>query len=245
MWDAIVGRLPEWAQPVVDYIIHVGLKNTLIIASTSVVLSIVVGVVFGTLLTIRFWPLQAVIRLYIEIWRGLPIIVTIFLLYFALPTVSDEIHFPALNLDPMRAAILGLALWGSAQIAETTRGAVQSIPKEQHEASAALGFGWVGRHVNVILPQAMRRLIPPLVGLCVGVIQNSTLASIIGVPEVLETAQRSANRLAVPTVDPATLTIEGGDSHALEIYLFVFFLFFAISFPLTRLAAYLERRLAE
>jgi ABC-type amino acid transport system permease subunit len=75
------------------------------------------------------------------------------------------------------------------------------------------------------------------------VIQNSTLGSIIGVPEVLETAQRSTNRLAVPTVDPATLTIEGGDSHALEIYLFVFAIFFVISFPLTRLAAYLERRL--
>jgi ABC-type amino acid transport system permease subunit len=51
------------------------------------------------------------------------------------------------------------------------------------------------------------------------------------------------NRLAVPTVDPATLTIEGGDSHALEIYLFVFAIFFVISFPLTRLAAYLEKRL--
>ena len=152
-------------------------------------------------------------------------------------------RIPALNLDPLRATILGLALWGSAQIAEATRGAVQSIPKEQHEASAALGFGWVGRHVNVILPQALRRLIPPLVGLSVGVIQNSTLGSIIGVPEVLETASRSVNRLAVPTVDPATLTIEGGDSHALEIYLFVFAIFFVISFPLTRLAAYLEKRL--
>ena len=245
MWDAIVGRLPEWAQPVVEYIIHTGLKNTLIIASTSVVLSVVVGVVLGTLLTVHFLPLRAVIRLYIEVWRGLPIIVTIFLLYFALPTVADETHLGILDLDPMRAAILGLALWGSAQIAEATRGAVQSIPKEQHEASAALGFGWVGRHVNVILPQAWRRLIPPLVGLSVGVIQNSTLASIIGVPEVLETAQRSANRLAVPTVDPATLEIEGGDSHALEIYLFVFALFFVISFPLTRLAAYLEKRLAQ
>ena len=74
-------------------------------------------------------------------------------------------------------------------------------------------------------------------------IQNSTLGSIIGVPEVLETASRSVNRLAVPTVDPATLTIEGGDSHALEIYLFVFAIFFVISFPLTRLAAYLEKRL--
>jgi polar amino acid transport system permease protein len=239
----MTNRLPDWAQPVVDYIIHVGLRNTLIIASTSVVLSVVVGVVLGTLLTLDARLVRAAVRLYIEIWRGLPIIVTIFLLYFALPTVSDEVHLSALDLDPMRAAILGLALWGSAQIAEATRGAVQSIPKEQHEAAAALGFGWVGRHVNVILPQAFRRLLPPLVGLCVGVIQNSTLASIIGVPEVLETAQRSANRLAVPTVDPATLSIEGGDSHALEIYLFVFALFFVISFPLTRLAAYLERRL--
>lgn len=243
MWDAIFNRLPDWAEPVVDYIIHVGLRNTLIISAISVVLALVIGVLLGTLMTIKFLPLQGAIRLYIEVWRGLPIIVTIFLLYFALPTLSDEVHIPALNLDPLRATILGLALWGSAQIAEATRGAVQSIPKEQHEASAALGFGWVGRHVNVILPQALRRLIPPLVGLSVGVIQNSTLGSIIGVPEVLETASRSVNRLAVPTVDPTTLSIEGGDSHALEIYLFVFAIFFVISFPLTRLAAYLEKRL--
>src|SRR5215210_5538916 len=243
MLDRLIDRLPDWAQPVADYILHTGLKNTLIIAGVSVSLSIVVGIVLGTLLTIRFWPAQSLIRFYIEVWRGLPIIVTIFLLYFALPTVADEVHLSVLDLDPMRAAILGLALWGSAQIAEATRGAVQSIPREQHEASAALGFGWVGRHVNVILPQALRRLIPPVVGLSVGVIQNSTLASIIGVPEVLETAQRSQNRLAVPTVDPATLAIEGGDSHALEIYVAVFVLFFLISFPLTRLAAFLERRL--
>src|SRR5215208_2612368 len=157
----MLNRLPEWAQPVVDYILHVGLKNTLIIASTSVALSIVVGVVLGTLLTLDARLVRSAVRLYIEIWRGLPIIVTIFLLYFALPTVADEAHFPALDLDPMRAAILGLALWGSAQIAEATRGAVQSIPREQHEAAAALGFGWVGRHVNVILPQALRRLLPP------------------------------------------------------------------------------------
>ena len=235
--------LPTWAEPVADYILHVGLRNTLIIAAVSVVLSIVVGVALGTLLTIKFMPLRAVIRAYIEVWRGLPIIVTIFLMFFALPTFSDELRFKPLDLDPLRAAILGLALWGSAQIAEATRGAVQSIPREQHEAAAALGFGWVGRHVYVILPQATRRLIPPLVGLTVNIIQNSTLASIIGVPCVLETAQRSANRLAVPTVDPTTLAIEGGDSHAFEIYLFVFVIFFVISFPLTRLAAYLERRL--
>jgi len=245
MYDQTIGRLPQWAQPVAEYILYTGLENTLKIAAISVALSVVVGVVLGTLLTIKFKPVQAAIRLYIEVWRGLPIIVTIFLIYFALPSLADELHLGVFRevADPLRAAIVGLALWGSAQIAEATRGAVQSIPKEQHEASAALGFGWLGRHVNVILPQALRRLIPPLVGLSVGVIQNSTLASIIGVPEVLETATRSQNRLAVPTVDPATLAIEGGDSHALEIYVAVFVLFFLISFPLTRLAAFLERRL--
>jgi polar amino acid transport system permease protein len=238
-------EVPEWYRQALDYILTEGLRGTLIIAGESVAASAIVGVLLGTLMTIHFLPLRGLIRLYIEIWRGLPIIVTIFLLYFALPTLADELHFEALSLDTMRAAILGLALWGSAQIAEATRGAVQSIPKEQHEASAALGFGWLGRHVYVILPQGLRRLLPPLVGLSVGVIQNSTLAAIIGVPEVLETAQRSTNRLAVPTVDPATLTIEGGDSHALEIYLGVFVLFFLISFPLTRLAAYLEKRLVQ
>jgi polar amino acid transport system permease protein len=243
MWDAIFSRLPDWVEPVADYILHTGLKNTLIIGSVSVALSVVVGVVLGTLLTIRFLPLRAAIRLYIEVWRGLPIIVTIFLLFFALPTLADELGIEALRLSEIKAAILGLSLWGSAQVAEATRGAVQSIPREQHEAASALGFGWVGRHTNVILPQALRRLLPPVVSLAVGVLQNSTLAQILGVPEVLETAERSTERLAVPTVDPATLEIEGGDSHALEIYLGVFFLFFVISFPLTRLAAYLEKRL--
>jgi polar amino acid transport system permease protein len=239
----VFDRLPDWAEPVADYMLHTGLKNTLIIAGASVLISVVVGVVLGTLLTIRFLPLVAGIRLYIEVWRGLPIIVTIFLLFFGLPTLADETGIEALRLSEIAAAILGLGLWGSAQIAEATRGAVQSIPREQHEASAALGFGWVGRHVFVILPQAARRLLPPLVGLVVNIIQNSTLAQILGVAELLETAERSTERLSFPTVDPTTLAVEGGDAHALEIYGAVMVIFFLISFPLTRLAAYLERRL--
>jgi polar amino acid transport system permease protein len=239
----VFDRLPDWAEPVADYMLHTGLKNTLIIAGASVLISVVVGVVLGTLLTIRFLPLVAGIRLYIEVWRGLPIIVTIFLLFFGLPTLADETGIEALRLSEIAAAILGLGLWGSAQIAEATRGAVQSIPREQHEASAALGFGWVGRHVFVILPQAARRLLPPLVGLVVNIIQNSTLAQILGVAELLETAERSTERLSFPTVDPTTLAVEGGDAHALQIYGAVMVIFFLISFPLTRLAAYLERRL--
>jgi len=130
-----------------------------------------------------------------------------------------------------------LVLWGSAQVAEATRGAVQSIPFEQHEASAALGFGWLGRHRFVILPLALRRLLPPLVSLLVNIIQNSTLAQVIGGLELLEAAERQNERLTA--IPPIGL----GEIHAFEIFAGVAVLFFMISFPLTRLAAYLEKRL--
>jgi polar amino acid transport system permease protein len=206
--------------------LHVGLKETLRISVVAVAGSAVFGVLLGTLLTVRFLPLRAAIRLYIEVWRGLPIIVTIFLIFFALPSLN-------LRFSAFAAASVGLALWGSAQVAEATRGAVQSIPREQHEAAAALGFSWIGRHRYVILPQAFRRLLPPLVSLLVNVIQNSTLAAIIGVAELLETGNRSLERL----------TLANGDSHAFAILGGVMACFFVISFPLTRLARVLERRL--
>ncbi len=218
--------MPEWVQPVVEYMAREGLKETARIAVISVVGSALVGVVLGTLLTIRFWPLRSMIRLYIEVWRGLPIIVTIFLIFFALPSVG-------VRFSPYLAAAIGLVLWGSAQVAEATRGAVESIPREQHQAASALGFGWVGRHAFVILPQALRRLLPPMVSLLAGVIQNTTLASIIGASEVLATGTQSIERLQ----------LSSGNSHSFAIYAGIMAAFFAISFPLTRLAVYLERRL--
>ncbi|MDP9490997.1 MAG: ABC transporter permease subunit, partial [Actinomycetota bacterium] len=132
MYEQTIGRLPEWAQPVAEYILYVGLENTLRIAAISVAISVIVSVLLGTLITIDFLPVRTAIRLYIEVWRGLPIIVTIFLLYFALPTLADELHLGLLSRvsDPLNASIVGLGLWGSAQIAEATRGAVQSIPME-------------------------------------------------------------------------------------------------------------------
>lgn len=218
---------PDWVDPVARYIIHVGLVNTLKLSAIALVGSSIIGITLGTLLTIHFLPTRALIRLYIEIWRGLPILVTIFIVFFALPTVS-----PRLRFDAITAGAIALVLWGSAQVAETTRGAVVSIPREQHEAASALGFGWVGRHAFVIMPQALRRLLPPLVGLLVNIIQNTTIVQVIGAPEILETAERQVERL----------TFEG-EQHAIEIYGAIMVVFFVISFPLTRLAAYLERRL--
>jgi His/Glu/Gln/Arg/opine family amino acid ABC transporter permease subunit len=224
--------IPDWTNDVLRYMLEQGLVNTLKIAAVALVGSVVVGVTLGTLLTIKFLPLRAVIRAYIEVWRGLPILVTIFIIYFALPAVSLSLRFDALT-----GAAIGLILWGSAQVAEATRGAVQSIPREQHEAASALGFGWVGRHAFVIMPQALRRLLPPLVSLLVNIIQNTTIAQVIGVNELLESGERSIERLNAPP--PIGL----GEIHSFEILAAVMLIFFCISFPLTRLAAYLEKRL--
>ena len=131
----MLDRLPDWAEPVVDYMLRVGLKNTLIISTSSVLIAVSVGVVLGTLLTIRFLPLEGLIRFYIEVWRGLPIIVTIFLLFFGLPELAETTGLEWLRLTQIQAAILGLGLWGSAQIAEATRGAVVSIPRERRARS--------------------------------------------------------------------------------------------------------------
>ena len=224
--------MPDWAGPVVRYILEVGLPTTLRISAVAVVGSALIGVFLGTALTIRFWPSQTAIRGYIEVFRGLPILVTVFIVYFGLPALN-----PILEFEAVPATMIALILWGSAQVAEATRGAVESIPHEQHEAAAALGFGWVGRHTYVIVPQALRRLLPPFVGLLVNIIQNSTLAAVIGGVELLQAGKSQTERLTF--YPPAGI----GEIHAVEILGFVMVLFFCISFPLTRLAAYLERRM--
>ena len=222
--------MPDWVEPVARYILEQGLPGTLRVAAIAVTGSAVIGVLLGTLMTIKLLPLQALIRLYIEVFRGLPILVTVFIVFFGVPSVAPQLEFEALN-----AAAIALVLWGSAQVAEATRGAVQSIPYEQHEAAAALGFGWIGTHAFVIVPQATRRLLPPLIGLLVNIIQNTTIAGLIGVGDVLETGNRSTERLLFST----------GDAHYLSILLAVAVFFFALSYPLTRLSGFLEKRLAS
>jgi polar amino acid transport system permease protein len=220
----------DWFRPVAEYMLREGLPETLKLAAFAVTASTVIGIVLGTLLTIRFLPLQSVIRFYVEVWRGLPILVTILFIYWLPAFAVGPFH---IQLNAYLSAAVGLSLWGSAQVAEATRGAVQSIPKEQHEAAAALGFGWVGRNTFVIVPQALRRLLPPMVGLLVNIIQNTTIAFAIGVNEFLQAGNRQFENLTTQT----------GNGHPFAIFGFVLLVFFIISFPLTLFARYLERRL--
>ena len=222
--------MPDWFRPVAEYMLREGLPETLKLAAFAVTVSTIVGVVLGTLLTIHFRPVQWLIRLYIEVWRGLPILVTILFIYWLPKFTVGPFD---IQLNAYASAAVGLSLWGSAQVAEATRGAVQSIPKEQREAAAALGFGWVGSNTFVIVPQALRRLLPPMVGLLVNIIQNTTIAFVIGVNEFLQAGNRQFENLTTQT----------GNGHPFTIFGFVLVVFFIISFPLTLLGRYLERRL--
>src|SRR6185503_17328301 len=98
---------PDWAGPVAHYVLHEGLPGTLHVGAIAIIGSALIGVVLGTLLTIDFLPSRALIRLYIEVFRGLPILVTVFLVFFALPSVWSGLEFSALN-----AAAIALVLWG-------------------------------------------------------------------------------------------------------------------------------------
>lgn len=227
--------VPDWFEPVAEYMLREGLPETLRVAAISVTASAVVGVVLGVLMTLRFWPLRWLIRLYVEVWRGLPILVTVLLFYWLPAFDVGPFH---VQLSAYMAGAVALSLWGSAQVAEATRGAVQSIPAEQREAAAALGFGWVGAQSSVILPQALRRLLPPMVGLLVNIIQNTTIVSVIGLNEFLQAGTRQFENVS------SGLTGQVAPDYApFLIFGFVMLVFFMISFPLTRLAVYLEKRL--
>ena len=97
-WRAV--QSSDWAEPVVHYIILDGLPGTLRVSAVAVVGSALIGVTLGTLLTIKFLPLQALIRLYIEVFRGLPILVTVFIVYFGLPSVSRGLEFGRRSSPP-------------------------------------------------------------------------------------------------------------------------------------------------
>lgn len=217
--------MPSWVGPVASYMTH-GLWTTLTLALVSNAISLTLGTIIGTLLIFPNRILRFILRIYVELWRGLPIIIILYFVFFQLPILG-------VTLDTFLSATIGLSLWGSANVAEAVRGAVQSVPQGQSEASAALGFPWRDRMRYIILPQAARRALPPLVGLVVSMVQQTSLGAIIGLLDILEASQREIQRL----------TLAGGNTHSVPIFAAVLLIFFIVCLPLTLLSRRLERAL--
>lgn len=205
-----------------------GFLVTLQISGVSLIVSCIVGMLLGISAATEIKMLQWFTRGYIEIWRGLPQLITMFIVFFALPKLG-------VNFGPVFSGIVGLSLWGSANFAEVVRGGMKSIRVGQHDAAKALGFTWLQQVRLVIAPQAFRRIIPPSFGLIAAIIQGSTIASLIGAVEIMEQAHRSVARML----------FSQGDSHSFAIMLAVMAAFFCICYPLMLLGRYAEYRLTQ
>jgi polar amino acid transport system permease protein len=210
-WAVVAENLP--------YLLR-GAAATAALAAGVILLGTTAGLVVGLL---RFLPsavARAAVTAAVEVVRATPLLLLLFFIFFGLPAVG-------LRIPTWPAAVLAMSLWMTANTSEVVRGAVQSIPRGQSEAARSTGLTAVQSLRHVILPQALRRMLPPFVGLCTILVKDTSLAAIIGVFELTRAAQESIER---------TL-------HPFELYLTAAALYFALCFPLSLLADRAERRL--
>jgi His/Glu/Gln/Arg/opine family amino acid ABC transporter permease subunit len=205
-----------------------GFLVTLEISGVSLVASCIIGILIGVPAATEVKIVQWMARVYIEIWRGLPQLIVMFIVFFVLPGIG-------VSFGPVFSGIVGLSLWGSANFAEIVRGGFKSIRAGQQEAARALGFTWPQQMLLVIAPQAFRRIVPPSLGLAAAIIQGSTIASLIGAADILEQGHRSIARLL----------FNDGSAYSLRIMIAVMAAFFCICYPLILLGRYVEQRLAQ
>ncbi|MCP1143197.1 amino acid ABC transporter permease [Lysinibacillus endophyticus] len=204
-----------------------GLLVTLRVALIAVVISIVMGILIGIIRTSKNKFVQIPFKLYLELFRIIPILVWLFVIYYVIPANFD------LNLSAEVVALIVFSLWGTAEMSDIVRGAIISLPKHQTESSKALGLSVAQMYRYVLIPQATKRCIPPMINLITRMIKTTALLTMIGVVEVIKVGQQiiEVNNLEHPTI-------------SFWIYGFVFFLYFVICFPLSRFSRKLERKWA-
>ena len=154
--------------------------------------SVLLGMIGGTLLAIArisaSAPLRWITRAYIDFFRGTPLLVQIFMIYFGLPALFQGIGL-SFNLEQFPAAVLALSLNSAAYLAEIIRGGIQSIEIGQREASESLGLGPIQTMRYVIFPQALRRMLPPLGNEFITLLKDTSLVAVIGFEELFRRGQ--------------------------------------------------------
>ena len=157
-----------------------GLAVTLESTLLSLVLAAVVGLLFGLLSVSRNKVSRAIARVYVDIIRGTPIIVQAFFIYFGVTSALN------MRMEPMTAGVITLTLNAGAYLAEIFRGGIQSVDKGQMEAARSLGLPHGMAMRKVILPQAIRTMIPAIVNQCIITLKDSSILSVIGMAELTQ-----------------------------------------------------------
>lgn len=197
-----------------------GLVVTLQISALVVIAGSIIGTFGG--LGLLYGPawLRAILRVYVDIVRGLPLLVQIFLIFYVPPAFGIEIN-------GFGAVTVALSLFAGAHISEIVRGAVSSVPRGQTDAAKALGLTFWPRTWNVILPQALPAIIPPWTNTAVEMVKGSSLAYLVSVSELLFSAQKVLERTGA----------------AMQFYIATALIYFVINFLLSRAGSWLERRI--
>ena len=198
-----------------------GLKVTLYLSAISATLGTLLGFILGILAVVGSRPVKAAIAAYVFIIRGIPLLVQIFFIFFALP-------FSGIHVPPVVAAIVSFSIYVGALITEIVRGAIESIPKGQTEAARAIGMRRWTIMREVILPQAIRYTLPPMASTFAMLIKGTALASLLGIGELL----RSGREIMARTLA------------SFEIMATVLIIYFIVTYPLAWLSVWLEKRFA-
>lgn len=197
-----------------------GAGITIQITAISVGCGLLIGMFAGIARLAKVWPVRTLAAIYVDFIRGTPLLVQIFIIYFALPLVLGQ------RIDPFIAAITACSINSGAYVAEIFRAGIQSIDKGQMEAGRSLGMSWAQTMRYIIMPQAFKRIIPPLGNEFIAMLKDSSLVSVIGFEELTRRGQLIIARTY----------------GSFEIWLTVAFMYLVMTLTISRLVAYLERR---
>ena len=212
--------------PVVDTSRWGGLLLTLVIAGVGMTAALPLGVLLALGRRSQMPAIQALCTIFIELWRGVPLITVLFMSSVMLP-----LFLPAgVNFDKLLRALIGVTLFQSAYMAEVVRGGLQAIPKGQFEAAAALGLGYWKTMALIVLPQALKLVIPGIVNTFIALFKDTSLVLIIGLFDLMNIVHNA-------TTNPAWL------GFSTEGYAFAAAVYWLFCFSMSRYSQNLEKRL--
>jgi polar amino acid transport system permease protein len=199
-----------------------GLGNTLFIAVVSLLISFLTGFAFGILRMSKNKIIKLLTDVYFEAFRIIPLMVWLFSFYFFIPRLLG------INLSGMAASLILFSMWGTAEMGDIVRGALESLPKAQLEAGLSLGLSKTQLFRYIQFPLAVKRILPGAISLATRMVKTTSLVVLIGVVDVIKRGQQIIERT----------------KEAFWIYAFLFLLFFLICYPLSLLSKKLEAKWA-
>lgn len=202
-------------------LLYQGLAGTLQLGAISLLSALLIGIVIGLLRTSQPTGLRLVAGIYVGFFRNIPFLVQLFWFFYAIPVLTG------IQAKPFFASWIALSLYGGAYFGEIYRAGIQSVERGQWEAARAIGLGYVDVMRSVVLPQAIRRMIPPLTTQAIELVKLTTVASTIAYFELLYSAKLVSDQ----------------DLRPLEAYTAVAVILISLLLVLSFIAARLERRL--